>query len=249
MRSRIIVSWLGSDRSSASSGVGAATALTVRNVRGDGFVSEGRYCDRYSSSARSRPCPEKWFAVVDPYQGGLQLQRPLQFRPVMNLHQHIHPHLGGNCCQLAHLVIIQRRDDQQDGVRTDSPGFDHLVGVHREILAQYRQLAGRACLLQVAVSPLEKVDIGEYRQAARAAGLVTGGNLTRLEIRANHPLAGGGLLHFRDHRRLRGRDALLQGPGKTADGRLFRNALLETAQGIPLAPGTDFLALARQDLA
>src|SRR5690606_39179772 len=117
-----------------------------------------------------------------------------------------------------------------------------------EVLADHRQRAGRAGLLQIGVTALEEVDVGQYRQAGGAAGFVAAGNVRRHEIGANHALAGGGLLDLGDDRRLAALRPLPQGAGKAARRvRLFRQPLQlgQTHAGPPLG---HFLALAGNDL-
>ena len=56
--------------------------------------------------------------------------------------------------------VAQRRGDQQHAVGAEQARFVDLPGVDHEVLAQHRQSAGVACLLQVGVGALEEIDVG-----------------------------------------------------------------------------------------
>ena len=84
---------------------------------------------------------------VDAEQRRVQHERPLQLARIVNFHQHVHAQSDGQLCQFAQRGIVQSRHDQQNAVRANRAGFINLIKIDGEILAQHRQLAGRARLL------------------------------------------------------------------------------------------------------
>ena len=166
----------------------------------------------------------------------------------MHFHQQVHTDFRGGMGQLPHLLLLQGGHDQQHRVGANRPGLDDLVGIHRKVLAQHRQLTGRAGLLQVGIRSLEEIHVGKHRQAGGAAALVAGGDLRRLEIRADHALAGRRLFHLGDDRCLPRDGARRYRRRKAAHGGLLGDTLFQAGQGIAGATLGHFLALAGQDL-
>jgi hypothetical protein len=80
--------------------------------------------------------------------------------------------------------------------------FVDLVGIDDEILAQHRQLASFARLLQVGWRALEERPVGEHAQARGAVPRVGRGDVGRYEVLAQHATARAGLLDFGNHRGL-----------------------------------------------
>ena len=74
--------------------------------------------------------------------------------------------------QLVELVGLQRGDDQQDRVGARGGGLVELVRVDDEVLAQHRQVRGRARRVQVVERAAEVERLGEDRQRGGAAALV-----------------------------------------------------------------------------
>ena len=70
------------------------------------------------------------------------------------------------------LLRAQRAHHEQHGVGAGGLGLVELVGVDREVLAQDRQLGGRARLAQVGERAAEVRLLGEHRHGRRAAALV-----------------------------------------------------------------------------
>ena len=145
-------------------------------------------------------------AVVDAHQRGLELEGALQLGAVVHFYQHRHVQAAGDGFKVGHLRVIQTRGDQQNGIGPHGPRFIDLVRIHHEILAQHGQQCAGPGLLQVVRLALEKLPIGQHRQASRAhlavAFHVALGNVGRLEVGAQHALAGAGLLDLGNHRRL-----------------------------------------------
>ncbi len=67
--------------------------------------------------------------------------------------------------QFHHFILFQRRDDQQDAVRSHRAGLIDLVGVDDEILSQYRQCACIPRLSQIVVVALKELHVRQHRQA------------------------------------------------------------------------------------
>jgi hypothetical protein len=67
------------------------------------------------------------------------------------------------------LGIGERRDDEQDGVGSGRACLDDLVAIDDEVLAQDRQLAGRAGRAQIVEASAEERAVGEDRERLRAA--------------------------------------------------------------------------------
>ena len=139
-------------------------------------------------------------AVVDTHQRCVEgFQRALKLIAIMDFNQHIQPDTFGYSRQFGHFHVVQRGDDQQHTVGAQCPGFDDLVRVDHEVLANHRQGAGRTRLLQVRIGALEVVDIGQHGQASCTARLVALGNLGRHEVLANHAFARRSLFDFGNH--------------------------------------------------
>src|SRR5690606_37654230 len=138
-------------------------------------------------------------------------------------------------------------DDQQDAVSADHARLVDLVGVDDEVLAQHRQGAGVAGFAQEAVAALEKINIGEDRQARRAARLIAAGNRGRVEILADQALGRAGLFHLGTARRFPGSMFAADGIDEAPCRRLVGGARAHAVERPDLAALADFLVLARQD--
>src|SRR5690606_16485343 len=156
-------------------------------------------------------------AVVDADQGRVQRQGRVQFVPVVDFNQHVHAQFRGHAFEFAQLGGRQGGGDQQHAVRTQRPGVDDLVGIDQEILAQHGQAAGGARLAQVIIAALEILHVGEHGQAGRAVAGVTGGDVRRPEILADHAFGGRCLLDFGDHGGLALGDPVFDGAHEAAD--------------------------------
>jgi hypothetical protein len=164
-------------------------------------------------------------AVVDADQLRFQLQRPLQLGFIVHLDQHVHAVTERDIFHVRHFGIGKRRDDQQDAIGAQGPGFDDLIGIDHEILADHRQIDGGAGLAQMGVGALEEL-VGQDRQAGGAGAGVGAGQLRRLEGLADQPGGGRGLLDFGDQADADFVGLLVERGGETARRRL----ILGTAQ-------------------
>ena len=74
-------------------------------------------------------------AVVDPDQLGPHAQRRAQLLTVVHLHQHIQPELSRALVQRPQLLCLERRHNQQHGIRLRDLRLIQLVLVDDEVLA------------------------------------------------------------------------------------------------------------------
>ena len=186
-------------------------------------------------------------AVVDPDQRRAGGERAVEFFRVVDFDQHVHAERAPEVAQAAQARIVEGGDDQQDGVGTDRARLVDLVLVDGEVLAQHRQRAGGARGDQEILMALEKVAIGEHRQAGRPAGFVTARDLRRAEVGADHALAGRGLLDLGDHRRAASGDLRAQGGLEAARRGQLGGAGVQFGEWNRGPARGDFLGLAGQD--
>ena len=169
-------------------------------------------------------------AVVDADERRLQPQRAIEFGAVVHLHEHVHAERERAGFQVGHPRVVQAGGDEQDAVGAERARLDDLVLVDHEVLAQRRQRAGGARLLQVGGRALEEAFVGQHAEAGSAVGRVAGGDLGRHEPLPKHALAGAGLLHLGDD-------------GGVAGGHLCAQRRREAAH---VAPRLRLFAPARQ---
>ena len=116
----------------------------------------------------------------------------------MHLDQRVHAKAQRGILYLAHEAVIQRGDDDQDGVRAQCPAFQHLPGIDHEILTQHWKHAGGASGDKIGVCALEIGFVGQDGQTSRATGRIGGGMSRRIEVGADQSLGRAGLLDLRD---------------------------------------------------
>ena len=122
----------------------------------------GRHVRQHAQRGLQRDLEGAQVAVVDAEQRRLELERALQLGRVVHLDQHGHVQAARDRLELGHLRVVQAGRDQQDAVGAHGPRLVDLVGVDHEVLAQHRQVARRARLLQV-------VGAGPGRTGGRSA--------------------------------------------------------------------------------
>ena len=151
-------------------------------------------------------------------------------------------------CASSRQAAISRMQSAPDGARlVDLPGIDH------EVLAQHRQVAGGARLLEVVDAALEELPVGQHREAGRADCAVAFGialrDVGRDELAlADHALARAGLLDLGDHRGLAGGDLAAQRALEVAREHAALGVGPDRLErGLFFAAG-DFLVLDRDDL-
>ena len=91
---------------------------------------------------------------------------------VVDLDQHVEVERARLAVQVGEVVVVERGDDQQDRVGAGRRRLVELVGVDDEVLAQDRQVGGRARRLQVLERAAEVRLLGEDRDRRGAAALV-----------------------------------------------------------------------------
>ena len=144
--------------------------------------------------------------------------------------------------QLQHARGLERGDDQQDAIRARGARLVHLVRVDREVLAQHRQPAGGARLFHVLERALEKLLVGQHRQAGRAVALVARGDRGRIECLAQHAPARARFLDLGDDRRLaRRRSCQRSAPAKSRAGCASAGLGAQRRQRLHALCARDFL--------
>ncbi len=78
-------------------------------------------------------------AVVDPDHTRAEAVGALHFGLVVDFDQHVHPAFERGGLHLGHVRVVERGDDDQDGVGADRAGFGDLPRIDHEVLAQHRQ--------------------------------------------------------------------------------------------------------------
>ena len=129
------------------------------------------------------------------------------------------PSARARASNVGELRIVQRRDDQQDGVGAHRARLRDLVIVDDEILAQRRQAAGAARRRQVFGRALEILAVGQHGQARGAGTVVALGDADGIEFRPQHAAARARLLDLGDHRRAPAGDFRAQRPLEVARRR------------------------------
>src|SRR5205823_12237132 len=107
-------------------------------------------------------------AVIDSNHVKTVVERAIQFFVVMNFAQYIQSHAPDDRMQFAQLVIIQRCNDQQDGVGTIGTCLEHLELIHDEILTQTRDGHYGGGNAQIVQRALKVLFLCEDRQRRRA---------------------------------------------------------------------------------
>src|SRR3569832_62534 len=138
-------------------------------------------------------------AVVHADERCRERQGALELIGIVHLHQYCHAALGGELRELVHARVVERRDDEQDAVRADCARLVHLIGIDNEILAQRRQLAGGARLLQIALATLKEIGVGEHGETRRAVSRVTRRDRGGIERFAQHTQARRNQQEHGDH--------------------------------------------------
>lgn len=186
-------------------------------------------------------------AVVNADQRRFELQGARQFRLVMHLDQHRHIQRHRQRLESLHLRVIQAGGNQQNTVSAHDAGFIDLVGVDDEILAQHRQAARGARLLQVVNAALKKLLVGQHRQAGRAELGIALGDVCGNEVGAQHALGRTRLLDFGNHGWVASRDFGAQRTDKIPRVHARLGVLAHGGQRLAADGFGDFLALDGND--
>src|SRR3954470_6272289 len=94
-------------------------------------------------------------AVVEAEDVRVDVERALELLLVMDLDEHVEVEAARLLVQLVEVVVLERGDDQQDGVRAGGGRFVELIRVDDEVLAQHGQLRGGDHLAQVVEAAAE----------------------------------------------------------------------------------------------
>ena len=164
----------------------------------------------------------------------------------MDLDQHVHAPADRRILELGGQHVIDGGHDDQDAVGAPGARLGHLIGVKEEILAQHRQIAGRARRAQETGRALKARGVGQHRQAGRAAGLIGAGQRRRVEIGPDQTLRRARLLDLGDQR-VTGRRVVGKRAGKAAHGRRGARLVLEAGQRAGGPGGGDFVQLVAAD--
>ena len=150
-------------------------------------------------------------AVVDADDLGVGLERPVQFGLVVDLDQAVEIELEGLGAEVRKLPVIQHRHDQEHGVGTPGSGFEELVAVDDEILADHRQATGGTRGGEVSEAAAEMGFVGEYREC-RGSALLVGLHLAG-EVGSRGDVTGtrGAALVLADQRHARAGQRLSEG--------------------------------------
>ena len=112
----------------------------------------------------------------------------------MHLDQAVEVDRARLLAQRAQVVVAEGGDDQQHRVGAVDRRLVELVGIDDEVLADDRQVAGRAGGAQVGQRAAEMRFVGEDREGGRPAPLVggdLGGEVDLLRARAGRRWASG----------------------------------------------------------
>ena len=146
--------------------------------------------------------------------------------------------------QTPQVVIIERRNNEQNRIGTGDRRLVDLHFVNREILAQQRRVGKPRNLREITQRPLEVFFIGQNRKARRSTVEISPRLSHGIEIRINEPDRWRGLLHLRNDPEAR-RPAIDRGAEAPKVVALQRG----TAQmGGPRHQGLDFKALGGDNL-
>ena len=108
----------------------------------------------------------------------------------MDFDQHVHAVRDCRVFDIFGCAIVERRHDDQDAVGAVGARLGHLIGVVQKVLAQHRQIGGRARRHHEIEMTLERWRVCQHGQARRAAGLICFCQRGRVEIGADEALGG-----------------------------------------------------------
>ena len=148
---------------------------------------------------------------------------------------------GGEAGQ---LIVGERGSDEQDGVGAVGAGFDDLVLVHDEVLAEARDVGGGGCDFEVGEATLEEGLVGEDGKRGGSGVGEIAGERRGVEFGADEAFGRGSLLELGDDGRAG--DGAAESGGESA-GRVMGGAALEAGEGRPGAARGEVSAGLRED--
>ena len=114
-------------------------------------------------------------AVVDPDDRRPGIERDAQFGRVMDLDQRVQSGLGG-MAEIVRQRLAERGDDQQHRIGPGGTGFDNLVRIDDEILAQHRRGLRVPYDIQILQRTAEMIRLGKDGDRCSAGiGVAPGG--------------------------------------------------------------------------
>ena len=202
---------------------------------------------RQRLAGRKRGLEGAQVAVVDADHRRPQFQGAIELGTIMDLDQHVHAVGRTRVLDILRRGIVERGHDDQDAIGAMRARFRHLIGVEHEILAQHGQIGGGARGHHEIEMTLEGGGIGQHREAGRAAGFIGLRKDGRIEIGADQPLGGRGLLHLRDQRVVAARVLALDRTDEAARRGCSLGACLDLGERLRALGGGDLLALVGLD--
>ena len=140
--------------------------------------------------------------VVDADDARAQPRRPVHLLGRADLREDLHAQVRGQVGELAVDVVGHHGEHEQDRVRPQRAGGQHLNGVDDEVLAQHRRVHRRAHGRQVLEGAVETVGLGQHGDGRRPGG-VGAGEPGRVVVGADGAARGGGRLALHDEGRAR----------------------------------------------
>src|SRR3954452_17247370 len=111
-------------------------------------------------------------AVVDPDHADVQLERGFELLLAVDLDESVEVERVGLLVEARQVVGVEGADHEEHGVGTGGARLVELVRVECEVLAQDRERARRARVVEILKRPAEVLFLGEHRHRGRAAALV-----------------------------------------------------------------------------
>jgi len=127
-------------------------------------------------------------ALVHTDHGRTGVECPAELALVVDLDERGHIERDDETVQARELAVLERRDDQQDGVCSHRPSIENVALAHGEVLAQHGELDGGARGLEVGTAAGEERLVGEHGQTARPACSVRSRQGCRVELGREHTL-------------------------------------------------------------
>ena len=135
---------------------------------------------------------------VDADDRSAGLHRAQGFESRMRLHQRLHAERPGSFQQGHENVLLQRRDDQEHEVGAVSTRLVDLIRRDDKVLAQNRNIDGRAHCVKIRERTVEATLLGEHRDDRRSPGLVRRRESGRIRDRCERTLRRRGSLDLGD---------------------------------------------------
>ena len=167
-------------------------------------------------------------AVVDANEIGPEFESPLHFGEVVDFDEDVELHVAGGIIEAAELIVIQRGDDEEDGIGSGYAGFVDLAFVDGEVFAQERDGGDFRDLDEVGKVPLKVFFVGQDGHAGGAAVDISLGLTDVIEVGIDDAGGGRGFFDF-------GNDAELV--GSSVEGRSESSELIAHQGGSPQFPG------------